>query len=437
MGRITFERGTKRVKINSGLDEFPLELLNISNTLEFLDLSGNKQISKLPSDFRRFHKLKVAFFSDCSFTTFPTQLSECKSLEMVAFKNNGMTTIPEHALPQHIKWLILTNNKIDSLPSSIGKCTRLQKCMLAGNQLRAIPDTMRKCKKLGLLRLSANRIEYLPDWLFNKMPELSFLAFAGNPCVEEPAGKNPVLDEVHWNELQLKEELGAGASGIISRGIWTEVDVGALKHVAVKIFKGDVTSDGSPHDEMKACLEVGKHPHVISTIGEVHSHPETKKGLVLELIPPNFTTLGGPPSLDSCTRDTFQPDQKYSMQKIKKILISIASAAVHLHEKGISHGDMYAHNILIDEAGHALLGDFGAASVYGVSHPHAAAIERLEVYAYGHLVEDMLSLLNDKHLGEKDLMAEMSLKDIHYACTDPVVKNRPAFKNILQDLLEI
>lgn len=434
MDRITFERGTKRVKINSGLDEFPLELLNVSQTLEFLDLSGNKNISKLPSDFRRFHKLKVAFFSDCSFTVFPSQLAECKSLEMVAFKNNGMTTIPEHALPHHIKWLILTNNKIDSLPSSIGKCTRLQKCMLAGNQLRSIPDTMRKCKKLGLLRLSANGIEMLPNWLFNKMPELSFLAFAGNPCVETGI-ENPVLDEVHWNELQLKEELGAGASGIISRGIWTEVDVGELKHVAVKIFKGDVTSDGSPHDEMKACLEVGKHPHVISTIGKVHSHPETKKGLVLELIPPNFTTLGGPPSLDSCTRDTFQPDQKYGMQKIKKILISIASAAVHLHEKGISHGDMYAHNILIDEAGHALLGDFGAATVYGIKNSHADAIERLEVYAFGHLVEDMLSLLKVDHLSEKDLIAEVMLNDLHYRCTDPVVKNRPAFKDILKDLL--
>lgn len=437
MGRITFERGTKRVKINSGLSEFPLDLLNVSSTLEFLDLSGNKSISTLPSDFRRFHKLKVLFLSDCSFTIFPPQLAECKSLEMIAFKNNGMTTIPEHAVPHHVRWLILTNNAIDSLPSSIGKCHRLQKCMLAGNNLRAIPDTMRKCKKLGLLRLSANKIEYLPKWLFEKMPELSFLAFAGNPCLEGPAGKNPVLDEVHWNELQLKEELGAGASGIISRGIWTEVDVGELKHVAVKIFKGDVTSDGSPHDEMKACLEVGKHPHVISTIGEVHSHPETKKGLVLELIPPNFTTLGGPPSLDSCTRDTFQPDQKYNIQKIKKILISIASAAVHLHEKGISHGDMYAHNILIDEAGHALLGDFGAATVYGVKNPFAAAIERLEVHAYGLLVEDMLSLLSDKNLSEKDLIAEVGLKDLHFECTNPVVKDRPAFREILKQLLAI
>ncbi len=34
----------------------------------------------------------------------------------------------------------------------------------------------------------------------------------------------------------------------------------------------------------------------------------------------------------------------------------------HLHGRGISHGDFYAHNILWREDGACLLGDFGAAS---------------------------------------------------------------------------
>lgn len=52
----------------------------------------------------------------------------------------------------------------------------------------------------------------------------------------------------------------------------------------------------------------------------------------------------------------------------------VAAAARHLHERGILHGDLYAHNPLYSlqpamphssqEAPAALLGDFGAASCY-------------------------------------------------------------------------
>jgi hypothetical protein len=431
-------RGTKRLKISSGdLTTFPREIFKLSRSLEFLDLSGNPQLSELPSDFGRLHNLKIAFFSDCSFTIFPKQLADCRNLEMVAFKGNGMTTIPEDSLPLNIRWLILTNNKIESLPRSIGKCTRLQKCMLAGNNLTELPDEMANCKKLGLLRLSANRIERLPVWLFEELPELSFLAFAGNPCLRrEELIDNPVLQEIAWADLEVKEVLGEGASGTISRGIWkvAEEDEKHEKHVAVKIFKGDVTSDGLPLDEMAACIVAGTHPHLISTIGKVHGHDEAKRGIVLELIPPHFENLGQPPSLQSCTRDTFPQGKYFSVGKIKRILVSIASAAAHLHEKGVAHGDLYAHNILLDEAGHSLLGDFGAATVYDENHEHAEAIEKLEVYAFGHLIEDMLGLLDAEVFGEKEAIVEEALSELHYRCMSPVVKERPSFKEIMEEL---
>jgi serine/threonine protein kinase len=63
----------------------------------------------------------------------------------------------------------------------------------------------------------------------------------------------------------------------------------------------------------------------------------------------------------------------------------IASVAAHLHARGIMHGDLYAHNILHDGAGGALLGDFGAASLYDVNdRVRAARFERLEVRAFGY-----------------------------------------------------
>lgn len=427
-------RGTMRLKIPSGIATFPREIFKLSRSLEILDLSGNSLLSELPSDFGRLHNLKIAFFSDCGFTAFPKQLAECRSLEMVAFKGNGMKTIPEGSLPPNLRWLILTNNLIDGLPRSIGQCHRLQKCMLAGNQLTSLPEEMANCKKLGLLRLSANKLEELPAWLFT-MPELSFMAFAGNPCLQtETVVANPVLSLIAWEELQVKELLGEGASGVISRGLWTTSADSDAKQVAVKLFKGEVTSDGSPIDEMAACIAAGTHSNLISTIGKVHGHPNEQRGLVLELIPPHFENLGLPPSLQTCTRDNFTPGKYFTIQKCKNILVSIASAATHLHKTGITHGDLYAHNILIDEAGHALLGDFGAATVYSKTHGHSEAIEKLEVYAFGHLIEDMLSLLDPEVFGEKEAFIEEELNELHYRCTRPVVKERPLFQEILKEL---
>jgi hypothetical protein len=425
-------KGIKKLKLSASLNTFPSEILSLFDSLEILDLSNNP-LSSLPNDFSRLHKLKIAFFSDCKFTTFPPQLAKCRSLEMIAFKNNHMTAIPLDSFPRKLRWLILTNNEIEELPRSIGQCHRLQKCMLAGNRLTSLPDEMAHCRKLGLLRLSSNNLSSLPDWLF-QLPELSFLSFAGNPCA--PSFEyNPVLDDIAWSELTVHQLLGEGASGVISKGTWKAAS--GNREVAIKIFKGEVTSDGSPMDEMSACITAGQHPNLIDPIGKIHGHPE-KKGLVLQLIPPHYKNLGLPPTLDSCTRDSFSPETIFSTEKCRSILYGIAAAAKHIHDRGIAHGDLYAHNTLIDNSGHALLGDFGAATVYGDSQKKEA-IERMEVLAFGHMIEDLVGLVEhqlngDEILSEKDGYVIEGLNALHYKCTNPIVMERPDFDEVLEVL---
>lgn len=428
-------KGSKRVKLSCNLTEFPREILDLFDTLEILDLSNNP-LSVLPRDISRLHKLKIAFFSDCHFTTFPAELAQCRSLEMIAFKNNHMTTIPPHSFPRKLRWLILTNNLITSLPTSIGQCHRLQKCMLAGNRLESLPEEMAHCRKLGLLRLSSNNLTTLPNWLF-ELPELSFLSFAGNPCA--PSFADNPLDDVAWSSLSVQHLLGEGASGIISKGAWklsTEE-----KEVAIKLFKGEVTSDGSPMDEMNACIAAGQHPNLIDPIGQIHGHPE-KKGLVLQLIPPHYTNLGLPPTLDSCTRDSFHDETAFTISQCRSILLGIAAASRHLHDRGIAHGDLYAHNILIDATGHALLGDFGAATIYGQENQKQEYIEKMEVFAFGHLIEDLLGLV-ERRVNEEDVLSEKEayfiegLNALHYKCTNPIVRERPTFSEVLETLEEI
>ncbi|KAI1372601.1 serine/threonine protein kinase [Hypoxylon crocopeplum] len=427
---------TTKLKVSKPLSFLPPEIFNVASSLEHLDLSGTG-LSTLPEDFGRLKKLKIAFFSDCNFSVFPKQLASCPELEMVAFRSNKMTKIPEDSLPPRLRWLILTNNRIEALPESIGRCSRLQKCMLAGNHLRRLPDEMAACRKLGLLRLSANRIQELPNWLF-ELPELAFLSFAGNPCCSLPTTKDArvttpssFLPEVSWEDLDVHDLLGEGASGVISKGLWNGID--QTQEVAIKLFKGDVTSDGTPADEMHACMRAGLHANLIDPLGKIRDHPE-KEGLVMQLIPPRYRTLGLPPSLQSCTRDCFSHEIRLTTRQGLRILRGVADAAAHLHERGVLHGDLYAHNILYDDKdGHALLGDFGAASIYGGTKHDK--VEQLEVLAFAHLIEDVWSITRPNlQLDEAELRVAMLLAALHRQCSNPIGPERPSFGEIRRQL---
>lgn len=434
------DAGLAKLKLTCPLDSFPLEIFQLGETLEQLDLSGTG-LASLPPDFgASLPNLKIAFFSSCAFTTFPRELASCPQLEMVAFRGNGMTSMAEDALPPRLRWLILTDNKLAALPKSIGRCERLQKCMMAGNQLTCLPDEMKACKKLGLLRLSSNRLETLPDWLF-EMPELAFLSFAGNPCSTPgtPADGNGEaqanLAGVPWSNLDVHHTLGEGASGVISKGLW-KMDEETAEEVAIKLFKGSLTSDGAPEDEMAACIAAGQHENIIDVLGRVHEHPDEdsgtfKGGLVMQLIPPHYQTLGLPPSLDSCTRDNYPTDATMSAENGLSILEGIAAAAAHLHAQGIAHGDLYAHNILTSGDGHALLGDFGAATVHG--QRVSPLLEKLEVLAFAHLLEDMADLVPAAKAGKEHAFAAR-LQELHRKCSLACVSKRPTFGEIVAKL---
>jgi Protein tyrosine and serine/threonine kinase/Leucine rich repeat len=425
-------QGIKRLDLAAGLTKFPIEILDLADSLEILNLSDN-QLRSLPADLGRLHKLKIIFLSNNDFQEVPEVLADCPNLSMVGFKSNKIRVLGENSLPPGVRWLILTDNQLERLPNSIGKLEQLQKLMLAGNQLRSLPDEMADCQNLELIRLAANRLESLPNWLFS-LPRLSWLAYAGNPCCI--ANLSPTIINIPWAELTLADTLGEGASGVISQGVW-QSPAQQQTDVAIKIFKGAMTSDGSPADEMNACIAAGGHPHLVGALGKIGDCPGDRSGLILSLIPPDYQNLGNPPSLDSCTRDTYAVNTSFSIETVLRIAIGIASAAAHLHAQGIMHGDLYAHNILVNASGHPLLGDFGAASSYDLSDKIAgAALERLEVRAFGCLLEDLLDRAQVPS-AEVDKLTFDRLNKLQQDCLQPISAARPLFIEIDRTLAEI
>lgn len=416
--------GITRLDLSCGLTEFPQEIFDLADSLQVLNLSGNA-IDRLPDDLWRLKHLQVLFVSDNLFTELPACIGQCQQLRIVGFKANRISHVPAQSLPPRLRWLILTDNQIPSLPEELGQRPELQKLMLAGNRLQSLPASLANCHKLELIRIAANRLNELPDWLL-RLPALAWLAYAGNPLC--PEREEQSVRQIPWEQLSIQQRLGEGASGIIQQGTWQNGN--HSETVAIKLYKGDVTSDGSPLNEMAACIAAGNHPNLIEVSGQITGHPQGQLGLVMQLIAPDFVNLAGPPSLDSCSRDIYPTQTRFSPETLLNLARSIASVTAHLHACGITHGDLYGHNILLRSNGDSLLGDFGAASF----HPSAGqgvALERIETRAFGILLGELLERCEPR---PQDGPLMERLQGLQARCVQAEVGKRPALQEVFQEL---
>ncbi|UQS89001.1 leucine-rich repeat-containing serine/threonine-protein kinase [Pseudomonas chlororaphis subsp. piscium] len=417
--------GLKRLDLSCGLTEFPREIFDLADSLEVLNLSGNA-LSSLPDDLHRLTRLRVLFCSDNHFTQMPACVGQCAQLSMVGFKANRIERVPAAALPPLLRWLILTDNRIEELPDELGQRPHLQKLMLSGNRLTRLPQSLGQCHRLELIRIAANRLSELPAFLLG-LPRLTWLAYAGNPLESEAdAVALESVARIPWDELALQQRLGEGASGVIHQACWQRPGQ-APSEVAVKLYKGSMTSDGSPLHEMNACISAGRHPNLIRVEGRISDHPQEQNGLVMQLIEPSYRNLAALPSLASCTRDIYDETTRFSADAALRMARGIASVGAHLHRQGITHGDLYGHNILWNPEGKCLLGDFGAASFHALADTEETrALQRIEVRAFGILLEELLERIESGLSPQQHECLQALVSD----CCQPQVLARPGFAEV-------
>jgi len=411
---------------NCGLKQFPFqELLPLQYSLVSLNLGGNEINQLNEEEILVFQKLKILFFGSNLFKKYPRCLCKLPDLYMVSFKSNQLIEIEDGCFSNPcLTWLILTDNKLTKIPRSISNLIYLRKLMLSGNMIEELPVEMDNCQELELVRIAANRLTYIPPWFYS-LPKLSWTAFAGN-LLPQTSTSTAALQSIDFHDILIDyaSKLGEGTSGIVYKCSWKH------QEYAIKLFKtSTTTSDGLPEDEMKACIAAGVHPNLVSVVGIVVNHPNDNPALLFHVIPSDYCILGQPPSFDSCTRDVYTVGKRVSTFTAFSILNGISSALQHLHSKGINHGDVYGHNIMVSSStSHCLLCDFGSATIYDKTIQKE--IEKNEVRAYGCLVDDILGILSadDTEVtkcGKLGLLRDMCMSEIDH---------RPTFQEILQYL---
>ena len=414
--------GARAVRLPDGLTEFPRELFGLADTLEVLDL-GRGSLTTLPDDLGRLQRLRVLFGSGNPFARLPPVLGDCPTLSQLGFRGCGIREVPAEALPRDLRWLTLTDNRIESLPDALGERTLLQKLMLAGNRIARLPDSLAAARNLELIRLSCNRLDALPPWLA-LLPRLAWISYAGNPA--EPVTAPSASPLVPWLDLEVGDLLGEGASGRVHRALWRGPD--GAQPVALKLFKGAMTSDGLPEREMEACLAAGTHPALTGALGRLIDHPDGVQGLLLRLLPAHWRVLAGPPSLARCSRDVYDPALRLDVGTVLRIARAVAAAVAHLHGRGLIHGDVYAHNTLWDPGtGAAVLSDFGAASAI-LAGAAGAGLARVEVRAVGILLGELVDCCD---------AAPEGLLRLAEACAQPDPEGRPGMGEVVAKIAQM
>eukprot|EP00729_Bicosta_minor_P008359 gene8359-31139_t len=368
---------------NAGLLTLPGSIGNAVNLVK-LDLGGNPELTDLPDELAHCTKLKVLFILGArKMKEVPRVLGRMTHLTRLGLKSNGIVKIADDALPPHVEHLILTDNAITEISvATFARLTKVRKLMLANNRLTALPAAgVSRMVSLELIRLANNRLASIPPELL-MLPRLAWLALSGNPL--SPPSPEPSVPEITDSDVIVDTHgvaLGEGATGKVLSGSYDG------KPVALKVFKGTVSSDGLPEDEMALYASV-QHPNLIAV-----------KALLRE------------------------PYLALVMEKLLPDLKDVAMCAN-------------------TDATSVRLADFGAAFTYKGAKEGSGLIafllERIEIRAFGVLVAEVAERIHDSQEANPvqkgaNLRPDVAtaLKRIAADCKNRATRERPSFLAVL------
>ncbi|KAL3498785.1 hypothetical protein ACH5RR_041517 [Cinchona calisaya] len=150
--------------------------------------------------------------------------------------------------------------------------------------------------------------------------------------------------EIHWEDLQLREEIGQGSFGVVYRGIWNGSDV------AVKVYFGNEYNEETllGYNKELDIMRRLRHPNVLLFMGAVCS--QEKLALVTEFLPRG-----------SLFKALHKSNQKLDIRRRLRMALDVARGMNYLHHRNppIVHRDLKSSNLLVDKSWTVKVGDFG------------------------------------------------------------------------------
>lgn len=177
------------------------------------------------------------------------------------------------------------------------------------------------------------------------LDEIEHLVLRQDPSLAGPAGGRRAL-----RGYRLSEIIGSGTDSVVYRAWQPTLD----RPVAIKVVRADLVNDPTfirRFEREATVIARLEHPFIVPLYD--YWREPGQAFLVSRLLPRSLA-------------DAIAAEGAWSPDRVVTLVEQIGEALTVAHGVGVAHRDVKPANIMLDELGHAYLGDFGIASVADV-----------------------------------------------------------------------
>ncbi|MEE6496574.1 hypothetical protein FKM82_002424 [Ascaphus truei] len=164
------------------LRDFPGSGYDLTDTTQ-ADLSKNR-FTEIPPDVCLFAPLETLHLYHNCIKCIPETIKNLQMLTYLNISRNLLSTLPKYLFDLPLKVLVVSNNKLISIPEEVGKLKDLMELDVSCNEIQVIPQQIGKLHSLREINLRRNNLQVLPDEL-SSLP-LVKLDFSCNKITEIP-----------------------------------------------------------------------------------------------------------------------------------------------------------------------------------------------------------------------------------------------------------